>query len=1087
MITAGQLEVAFSERGAAQVANAIRNVGGEMDRAGKSGRGFMQTMFAVAGGNIVANGISAISRGFFDLTGNMISANAEAETWRNSLNIAVGDMAEAGVIFKELQQFAAQTPFEFPELMQAAVRLEGFGVTALDVIDLLGNAAAGMNRDLMQITEAYLDAGVGQYRRLQELGIDVADLGDTVRLRWFENGQMMEKIVADTGEAVQAEVAGIWAKYDGAMETQSQSFQGRMSTFKDNWNLLTQELGRGLFEFASEGLAIANEWFALFGDFRQQGMEPLMAAFAAVQKVTADTFGSTAAARVTRFMDAALVGGRAVVRTFREIVDIAGRLREAIGVNGLSGAFSIAAIELNRFLPDDLTATLISVSQLITNLTGNLASLSSAVVSGDFAGMWESFKSTVTGLVSDGIDVGEIVINGLVSLGDNLADVAGNLWGWITRQIMGGTVGGELALLGATAGGLAGRLGAGVGSGQSHSIPVGTVFLTGAAQLGGALADLKGNLINWIKQQLGIVTITAEGGGTSASGIGVPIGRVDLISNQAEPGGSLKDVVGNVGGWILTKIKEAGAVAVDFGEWVFNVLEPTSGQMFAAGEWIKTTLTALMIEVDNFTDWALNVGIPATIDYVDNLTQGIQDAIQDQITGINLTLDSTDFGAVNLPTEPPQSFHDAGEQTANVLVTLVGGAIKGAFKLLGPETRAAISDFVGGFFSEFDRIMQERPLMMDPARLGTVVEGKSIDDMVDEMLIAPFRLAKDFFLDYVLEIPGLTGFRNGVEGMISGFKTLIDELVAAWEKLPSWLGGPGDAEAAASSPEPWRGSLASRSQPERNQFADFGGGQGGGQGKITEFMQQILADTRQTVGADLAAAVRQANPERTILTPFRQASNNVRPLMAAFEQNVTSRMQGTRLAAAAQMLSLQRSVNAMFQVMVSQAASAMGQFSARINTALAVVAISAQSQAFGIGLAIGQGAAAGVRASAGQLAAEAAAMVNQAIFAARLAALIFSPSARADAEIGQPLGMGAVRGLRKTFPAMESAMAALVSLRPNGGSDLTYASAGGGSARLGSTHTTYQTNYIEGRFASGEDWDRKMQGLAASRARGMAR
>lgn len=86
------------------------------------------------------------------------------------------------------------------------------------------------------------------------------------------------------------------------------------------------------------------------------------------------------------------------------------------------------------------------------------------------------------------------------------------------------------------------------------------------------------------------------------------------------------------------------------------------------------------------------------------------------------------------------------------------------------------------------------------------------------------------------------------------------------------------------------------------------------------------------------------------------------------------------------------------------------------------------SAGVGIGAALGQGIAAGIRGQIGAVAAAASAIVTTAIASARRAGGIASPSKRMRLDVGQPLGLGAVLGVEDLIPRMDATMGRLISI-----------------------------------------------------------
>src|SRR4051794_26556545 len=67
----------------------------------------------------------------------VVGFNASLEQSRVAWATLLGGAAQANTMLQQLQQFAATTPFEFPEVEASAKRLVAMGFAARDVIPLL--------------------------------------------------------------------------------------------------------------------------------------------------------------------------------------------------------------------------------------------------------------------------------------------------------------------------------------------------------------------------------------------------------------------------------------------------------------------------------------------------------------------------------------------------------------------------------------------------------------------------------------------------------------------------------------------------------------------------------------------------------------------------------------------------------------------------------------------------------------------------------------------------------------------------------------------------------------------------------------
>jgi hypothetical protein len=155
--------------------------------------------------------------------------------------------------FKWMVDFAAQTPFEFKEIQDAAIKLKSFGMDIEDYGRIMGDTAANMGKSINDIVEAYADAGQGEFERLKEFGVKAvvvqndnlnkyaqygAKVNDTVLTYTDKTGKQMAQVVdRNNSQMVYSTLNNIFdieKGFQGAMETRSKTFSGMLSAIKDN-------------------------------------------------------------------------------------------------------------------------------------------------------------------------------------------------------------------------------------------------------------------------------------------------------------------------------------------------------------------------------------------------------------------------------------------------------------------------------------------------------------------------------------------------------------------------------------------------------------------------------------------------------------------------------------------------------------------------------------------------------------------------------------------------------------------------------------------------------------------------------------
>lgn len=220
---------------------------------------------AIAQGTIMAGFFSKLHSAALAAAKSLIQSgieyNAQIESYRVGLTNMLGDAQAANEAMAAIQEDAARTPFSVDSLTQANQLLISAGENAeysRKVIMALGNAvnaAGGGNAELSRMAQ-----------NLQQ----IANVGkaSAIDIKQFAYaGINIYQVLADyTGKTVQ-EVQDMTVSYDllsaalisaseeggryyGAMETQSQTMNGRVSTLKDNVSqlagLMTGDLSSGI-------------------------------------------------------------------------------------------------------------------------------------------------------------------------------------------------------------------------------------------------------------------------------------------------------------------------------------------------------------------------------------------------------------------------------------------------------------------------------------------------------------------------------------------------------------------------------------------------------------------------------------------------------------------------------------------------------------------------------------------------------------------------------------------------------------------------------------------------------------------------
>lgn len=199
--------------------------------------------------------------------GALLEPDASMEQLQIGFTQLLGSSKAAGDYLQQLQQFAAATPFEMPELSQDAEQMIAMGTAANEVIpDLtaIGDAMSALGKgqedvkgviealgqmrakgtvtaqDMMQLT----DRGIPAWKYLADaMGLSVAQVQD-----------LSSKGLLPADTAIQQLLNGMEATFGGGMQKQSQSFTGLFSTLKDNITNAWRAFSGPLFDSAKGAL-----------------------------------------------------------------------------------------------------------------------------------------------------------------------------------------------------------------------------------------------------------------------------------------------------------------------------------------------------------------------------------------------------------------------------------------------------------------------------------------------------------------------------------------------------------------------------------------------------------------------------------------------------------------------------------------------------------------------------------------------------------------------------------------------------------------------------------------------------------------
>ena len=236
-----------------------------------------------------------------------VKYNAQMEQYATSFEVMLGSSEKALAKIAELKKFAAETPFEMTDLADATKVMLGFGIAedkAADMLKVLGDISQGDSQKLGALTLAFSQMSstgklMGQdllqminagFNPLNEISKKTGETMAEVKAR-MEKGAVSAEEVTEAFKSATAE-GGL---FYGSMDKQSKTFNGQMSTLKDNAMSFLGELTAGLTDIAKNDALpfLSEELGKLQAAFSENGFEGI-----------ADAFGEVLGDITGRIMDA---------------------------------------------------------------------------------------------------------------------------------------------------------------------------------------------------------------------------------------------------------------------------------------------------------------------------------------------------------------------------------------------------------------------------------------------------------------------------------------------------------------------------------------------------------------------------------------------------------------------------------------------------------------------------------------------------------------------------------------------------------------------------------------------------------------
>lgn len=253
------------------------DLSGSAKRTGGAFSRLKDTILGVFIGNLITNAVLRVKQAIIDLGKETLQTGKNFEQWRVAFDTMLGSSNKARKMLSDLSDFAAETPFDLPQVVEGAKSLLAYSIEAKKIIptfEALGNIASGVGtHKLPQLTLAFGQVRAAgkltgqELRQFTEAGVPLLEVlakqsGKTAA----EIKKDMEDGAAPSFEEVEKAIFSMskkGGKFFNLMRKQSKTLGGTMSNIRDQTKRLQlaflgltvtgDEIKGGLFDVLKQG------------------------------------------------------------------------------------------------------------------------------------------------------------------------------------------------------------------------------------------------------------------------------------------------------------------------------------------------------------------------------------------------------------------------------------------------------------------------------------------------------------------------------------------------------------------------------------------------------------------------------------------------------------------------------------------------------------------------------------------------------------------------------------------------------------------------------------------------------------------
>lgn len=251
---------------------------------------------AKTGLKVAATAIGSVSGAFGAAVLAGVKYNSQMEQYITSFGTMLGSAEKATKLVNDLKVMGAETPFETSDLAKGSQTLLAFGTAAEDLLptlQMLGDVSQGNKERFDSLTLAFAQVSsagklTGQdllqfvnagFNPLNEISKITGESMSELRDRMSEGGVSAEEVAQAFQHATSE-----GGQFYQAMEEQSKTFNGQLSTLKDNAMSFIGELTQGVSNTLKDtALPMVNGWLEeLQNAFTSSGVEGVVTSFGGI-------------------------------------------------------------------------------------------------------------------------------------------------------------------------------------------------------------------------------------------------------------------------------------------------------------------------------------------------------------------------------------------------------------------------------------------------------------------------------------------------------------------------------------------------------------------------------------------------------------------------------------------------------------------------------------------------------------------------------------------------------------------------------------------------------------------------------------